>query len=79
MALKTYNPTTPSTRALVLIDRSELYKGKPVKGLVEAKHSTGGRNNKGRITTRHRGGGHKRRYRVIDFKRTNLVRQRTPA
>ena len=45
MALKTYKPTTPSQRELVLVDRSHLYKGKPVKGLVEGKHSTGGRNN----------------------------------
>jgi len=72
MALKTYNPTTPSTRGLVLIDRSELHRGKPVKGLVEAKHSTGGRNNLGRVTVRWRGGGHKRAYRVVDFKRRKL-------
>ena len=69
MALKTYNPTTPSLRSLVTVDRSELWKGKPVKGLTEGKHSKGGRNNQGRITMRHRGGGHKRSYRIIDFKR----------
>jgi large subunit ribosomal protein L2 len=72
MALKTYNPTTPSQRGLVLIDRSELHRGKPVKGLVEAKHSTGGRNNHGRVTVRWRGGGHKRAYRVVDFKRRKV-------
>jgi large subunit ribosomal protein L2 len=72
MALKTYKPTTPSQRQLVLVDRSELYKGKPVKGLTEGKHSTGGRNNYGRITVRWRGGGHKRAYRLVDFKRTKL-------
>jgi large subunit ribosomal protein L2 len=72
MALKTYNPTTPSQRGLVLIDRSELHRGKPVKGLVEAKHSTGGRNNLGRVTVRWRGGGHKRAYRVVDFKRRKV-------
>ena len=70
MALKTFKPTTPSQRQLVLVDRSELYKGKPVKGLTEGKHSTGGRNNNGRITVRWRGGGHKRAYRLVDFKRT---------
>ena len=53
----------------MLVDRSELYKGKPVKALTEGKHSTGGRNNYGRITVRWRGGGHKRAYRMIDFKR----------
>jgi large subunit ribosomal protein L2 len=69
MALKKYKPTTPSQRQLVLVDRSALYTGKPEKGLVEGKHSSGGRNNNGRITVRFRGGGHKRAYRVIDFKR----------
>jgi large subunit ribosomal protein L2 len=69
MALKTYKPTTPAQRQLVLVDRSGLYKGKPVKALTEGKNSTGGRNNLGRITTRFRGGGHKKAYRTIDFKR----------
>src|SRR5260221_8826645 len=69
MALKTYKPTTRSHREQVLVDRSHLYKGKPVKGLVEGTHSTGGRNNAGRVTVRWRGGGHKRAYRRIDFKR----------
>ncbi len=69
MALKTYNPITPSTRQLVQIDRSELWKGGPVKSLVEGIRKTGGRNNKGRITTRHIGGGHKKLYRKVDFKR----------
>ena len=69
MALKTYNPVTPSTRQLVQIDRSELWKGGPVKSLTEGIRKTGGRNNKGRITTRHIGGGHKRLYRMVDFKR----------
>ena len=69
MALKKFNPTTPSQRQLVLVDRSELYKGKPVKKLTEGLSSKGGRNNTGRMTVRHRGGGHKRSYRKIDFKR----------
>jgi len=69
MALKSYNPVTPSTRQLVLVDRSELWKGKPVKGLTEGKRKTGGRNNNGRITAWRKSGGHKQRYRVIDFKR----------
>jgi large subunit ribosomal protein L2 len=70
MALKTYNPTTPSQRQLVTVDRSGLYKGAPVKALTQGKSSTGGRNNTGRITSRFRGGGHKRAYRIIDFRRT---------
>src|SRR5258707_13545878 len=69
MALKTYNPTTPGQRQLVMVDRSALYKGKPVKALTEGKHSNGGRNNHGRITVRFRGGGHKKAYRLVDFKR----------
>lgn len=69
MALKKFNPTTPGQRQLVLVDRSHLYKGKPIKGLTEGLNSKGGRNNVGRITTRFRGGGHKRTYRRIDFKR----------
>src|SRR5436853_5398813 len=69
MALKTYKPVTPSQRQLVLVDRSALYKGKPVKALTEGKNSSGGRNNNGRTTVRFRGGGHKQTYRVIDFKR----------
>lgn len=69
MALKTFKPITPGLRQLVLVDRSGLYKGKPVKSLTEGKSSTGGRNNLGRVTSRFRGGGHKRSYRLVDFKR----------
>ncbi|MDA9008672.1 50S ribosomal protein L2 [Alphaproteobacteria bacterium] len=69
MALKNYNPVTPSQRNLVRVDRSELWKGKPVKKLTEGLTKTGGRNNTGRTTSWHRGGGHKRRYRFVDFKR----------
>ncbi|MFJ6328750.1 MULTISPECIES: 50S ribosomal protein L2 [Rhizobium] len=69
MALKTFNPTTPSQRQLVIVDRSSLYKGKPVKTLTEGLTSKGGRNNTGRITVRFQGGGHKRSYRLVDFKR----------
>ena len=69
MALKTFKPTTPGQRQLVIIDRSELWKGPPLKQLTEGKREQGGRNNHGHTTVRWRGGGHKRRYRVIDFKR----------
>ena len=70
MALKTFRPTTPSLRQLVLVDRSHLWKGAPVKMLTEGKTKSGGRNNYGRITTRHIGGGHKQAYRRVDFRRT---------
>jgi len=69
MALKNYNPVTPSLRGTILVNRAELWKGKPVKTLTEGKIGTGGRNNHGRITTRFRGGGHKQAYRYVDFKR----------
>ena len=73
MALKTFKPVTPSLRQLVLVDRRELYKGKPVKALTEGKSSTGGRNNLGRVTVRFRGGGHKRSLRNVDFKRRDQL------
>jgi large subunit ribosomal protein L2 len=69
MALKSFKPVTQSSRGTILIDRSQLWRGKPVKNLTEGVKRTGGRNNLGRITTRHHGGGHKRRYRIVDFKR----------
>ena len=69
MALKQFNPVTASLRGTVLIDRSELWKGKPVKTLTEGKNKTGGRNNHGRTTSFFRGGGHKQSYRYVDFKR----------
>src|SRR6056297_2013796 len=75
MALKSYKPTTPGQRGLVLIDRSELWKGRPVKSLTEGLTKKAGRNNTGRITMRRRGGGAKRLYRIVDFKRTKFDMQ----
>ncbi len=72
MALKQYNPITPGQRGLVLIDRSELFKGKPVKKLTKGISKSGGRNNSGRITSWQKGGGHKKKYRIIDFKRSKF-------
>ena len=69
MALKQFNPVTASLRGTVLINRSELWKGKPVKTLTEGKNKSGGRNNHGRTTSFFRGGGHKQSYRHVDFKR----------
>jgi large subunit ribosomal protein L2 len=69
MALKKFKPNTPSTRQLVIVDRSGLHKGKPVKTLTQGLTKKAGRNNDGRITARRRGGGHKRLYRIVDFKR----------
>lgn len=72
MALKQYKPDTPGQRGLVLVDRSSLWKGDPVKSLTQGLRKKGGRNNTGHITARRIGGGHKRRYRMIDFKRTKM-------
>ena len=72
MAMKSFKPVTPGLRQLVLVDRSELYKGKPLKKLTVGKPAKGGRNNTGRITVRFQGGGHKQSYRIIDFKRRKL-------
>ena len=69
MPLKKFNPTTPSQRNLVLVDKSALHKGGPVKKLTEGITKSGGSNNSGHVTAWQRGGGHKRRYRMIDFKR----------
>ena len=75
MALKSYKPITPSLRQLVIVDRTGLWKGKPVKALTGGKHNTGGRNNHGHITSHHMGGGHKRRLR-IDRLQAPQVRRR---
>ena len=69
MALRQFNPVTASLRGTVLIDRSELWKGKPVKALTVGKSHSGGRNNHGHTAVRFRGGGHKQSYRNVDFKR----------
>ena len=69
MALKSYKPTTPGQRGLVLIDRSDLWSGRPEKSLTVGLTKNGGRNNTGRITMRRKGGGAKKLYRVVDFKR----------
>ncbi len=72
MALKTYKPATPGLRQLIVVDRSELYKGNPEKSLTVGLTKSGGRDNFGHVTSRRIGGGHKRKYRVIDFKRNKF-------
>ena len=69
MSLKNFKPYTKSTRGTILIDKSELWKGKPFKSLTTVNNSSRGRNNQGRITSRNHGGGHKQKYRIIDFYR----------
>ncbi len=72
MALKSYRPTTPSRRFMVIPAYDEVTKSKPERSLVESRKRTAGRNFAGRITIRHRGGGHKRKLRTIDFKREKI-------
>src|SRR5260370_26052839 len=72
MALRTSNPTPPSRRQLVIVDRSDGGRGKPVRAVTEGWRDRGGRNNTGRITMRRRGGGTKKRYRIVDFKRAKV-------
>ncbi len=72
MSLKTFKPYTKSTRGTVLVDRKNLWKGKPYKPLTSANYSSKGRNNLGRITSRNHGGGHKHKYRIVDFYRKKI-------
>ena len=69
MALKNYKAITPSLRQLITIDRSELWKGSPLKILTSKVAVAAGRNNMGHITVRHKSAGHKKSFRIIDFKR----------
>ena len=69
MTLKSFKPYTKSTRGTILVDKSELWKGKPFKSLVTSKNASKGRNNNGHITSRNRAGGHKKMYRQVDFYR----------
>ena len=69
MTLKTFKPYTKSSRGTILVDKTELWKGKPLKSLVISKNASKGRNNNGHITSRNRAGGHKKMYRQIDFYR----------
>ena len=72
MVLKNFNPVTPSRRELVQVDKSSLWKGRPLKILSSGLKKTGGRNNLGRTTCWNKSGGHKKLYREIDFKRSTL-------
>ena len=72
MAIKTFNPTTPSRRNMTVLSYKGLSKVKPEKSLLEKLKKTAGRNSYGRITVRHHGGGNKQKYRIIDFKRQKM-------
>ena len=72
MAIKTFNPTTPSRRNMTVLSYKGLSKVKPEKSLLAKLKKTAGRNSYGRITVRHHGGGNKQKYRIIDFKRQKL-------
>ena len=72
MGIKTFNPYTPSRRAMTMLDNAEITKAAPEKSLTVSLKKTAGRNNQGKITVRHHGGGSRRKYRVIDFKRNKV-------
>jgi large subunit ribosomal protein L2 len=69
MGIKTFNPYTPSRRAMTSLDYADVTKSTPEKSLLTSLNKNAGRNNQGKITVRHRGGGSRRKYRIIDFKR----------
>src|SRR6478752_7291688 len=72
MGIRAFKPTSAGRRFYTVRDFSEITTSAPLKSLIEAQSSTGGRNHYGRITSRFRGGGHKQRYRVIDFRRDKI-------
>jgi len=72
MSLKSFKPYTKSSRGTILVDRKDLWKGKPYKSLTSLKNASRGRNNLGRITSRNSGGGHKQKYRLVDFYRKKI-------
>ncbi len=72
MGIKTYNPYTPSRRAMTQLDNAEITKSTPEKSLTVSLKKNAGRNNQGKITVRHHGGGSRRKYRIIDFKRNKV-------
>jgi len=67
--VRAFNPRTPGTRQMTVLDFSEITKTVPEKSLTERRLRHGGRNNTGRITSRFRGGEAKRAYRLVDFRR----------
>jgi large subunit ribosomal protein L2 len=72
MGIRNYKPTSAGRRFCSSSDFADITTDRPLRQLLEARSSSGGRNNYGRVTSRFRGGGHKRRYRVIDFKRAKI-------
>ena len=72
MGIKTFNPYTPSRRAMTQLDNAEITKSTPEKSLTVSLNKTAGRNNQGKITVRHHGGGSRRKYGIIDFKRNKV-------
>ena len=69
MAIKSYNPYSPSRRFMTTSSFEEITTDKPHRPLLEKLNKHAGRNNTGKMTVRHQGGGTKKMYRIIDFKR----------
>ena len=72
MAIKHFEPRTPSLRFTTGLTFEEITRTTPEKALTKGKPSTGARDSRGRMSVRRRGGGHKRKYRTIDFRRDKL-------
>jgi len=72
MAIKTYNPTSPSRRGMTGVTFEEITTTGPERSLLTPLRKKAGRNARGVVTVRHRGGGSRQQYRVIDFKRDKL-------
>ncbi len=69
MAIKSFNPYSPSRRFITVSAFEEITTNKPYRPLLAKLNKHAGRNNTGKMTVRHQGGGHKQLYRIIDFKR----------
>jgi large subunit ribosomal protein L2 len=70
MAMIRKKPRTSATRFQTYLDSKEITKKTPERSLVFGLKRGSGRNAYGRITMRHQGGGAARKYRIIDFGRT---------
>ena len=68
---KTIKPITASQRQLIRLNKKHLNKKPLLKNKIIGKKNITGKNNSGKITVYHKGGGVKKKYRIINFNRTN--------
>jgi len=69
MNLKTFNPTTPSLRNLIRLNKTDLNKKPLLKPETKGLKRRSGKNFTGQITSYSKGGGHKQKFRKINFQR----------